>query len=694
MSGDRVLDYSKPKDVFLLSGAGEPALNQQLKAIPTSEYIPTTQRWRIPGHEYAAVDTIATRNGFQFTVAASDAVDHYRQRADGSPDGYDITLDPTGSHYLFLGAKDAKVLSRIHRVTQKGWDAHAKQWKFPLPAVELVQVVLHENLGVTCSPDAQAAMEAADANATSMTEQSHAMDADLTIDGFPVERLFPYQRAAVRYIQNAEYRCIVGDKMRVGKSWPAIAALVAADCFPAVVVAPMGACINWQRMFEDLTPQLKVWIARGGKARPIEGYDVVIVGWQSVAKWGVELRAMKPQSLITDEGHRGKNGKAQRSRAAVALGRAIPAGQPSLLLTGTIVENGYKELENQLKIIGRHEQFGGTSFKSRWAGDDGQRRLHDLLRATCYCRRDRVAATGILDPERSIFAIEGDPKIMAEYAEANENVLDYLAQKAREKAIELGKDPESAAVMAAMRAAGAAHLVAIGVLRQLAARAKIAEVIAYAERWLADTDESLIIFAYHRSVIEGVSAALGCPKIYGGDGAVNRQRVLDGFERHDHRIVVASIPACGEAISLAAASDEIFLEQAWHPSALRQAEDRACHVSKPGAIITADYWATVGTIDYDMLDIIESKRQHVDMVTDGGSADGDKWDSGQSIAGDLIERLTRRGLTRQPHRSAADADAEAWLHARAGRLEGPVIVGDELTFDLVDLPAVVDLPPL
>ena len=68
---------------------------------------------------------------------------------------------------------------------------------------------------------------------------------------------------------------------------------------------------------------------------------------------------------------------------------------------------------------------------------------------------------------------ELDKAIMAQYDHAEADLLDFIAQRARAMAAEMGEDPDSAAVRARMRASGAQYLIKINVLRQLAMRAKI-----------------------------------------------------------------------------------------------------------------------------------------------------------------------------------------------------------------------------
>ena len=66
---------------------------------------------------------------------------------------------------------------------------------------------------------------------------------DVTI---PLKReLYPFQKEGVAYILKHK-RVIVGDQPGLGKTAQAIAAVVAADAFPCLVICPASLKINWQ----------------------------------------------------------------------------------------------------------------------------------------------------------------------------------------------------------------------------------------------------------------------------------------------------------------------------------------------------------------------------------------------------------------------------------------------------------------
>lgn len=376
--------------------------------------------------------------------------------------------------------------------------------------------------------------------------------------------------------------------------------------------------------------------------------------------------------------HNCKEGKSQRTKAAKALGgigtRELPvkkllelpgAPVPSdglhLNATGTFSLNNVKEIVPQLALIHRIDDFGGHKGLLRYTRTNDSellRELHERLRGVCFLRRRKEEVLQDLPEKlRAFLWVEPDPAVMAEYREAEWDLAEYLRKKAYEHAAALGLDADSAGVMAAMRVGGAHHLVLINVLRQLAAKSKVAAALEWAQTFLDGSDESLLIFAHHRAIVDAVAEELHATKIQGGMTAQASQTVIDRFQAKQDRACVLSITAAGVGITLTAASNELFLEQAWNPATLEQAESRAHRIGTVDTV-TAFYMLAENTIDVEITSLLERKRQVVDAITDG--RDVDNWDPDQaedpeaimsasgSIAGDLIEVLTRRALNDAP----------------------------------------------
>jgi SNF2 family DNA or RNA helicase len=369
--------------------------------------------------------------------------------------------------------------------------------------------------------------------------------------------------------------------------------------------------------------------------------------------------------VVLDESHRVKNHlqkdvngtktyKTQRVKASYELSQRVPSDGFILLVTGTPVVNRPIELASQLDIMRRLDEFGGfMGFAKRYCGayhdaygwDFGGAtnldELNEMLRSRCYIRRLKADVLSELPPKvwADVIIDEFDPGAMAEYRTAEADTIAYLGARAAQIAAENGLDPESAKVEALLRAESAEHLVRITALCKLAARAKMPAVRAWVEDFL-ESGQKLVVFAHHREIVDALATQFGADKIQGGISDTARQAAADRFQNDPQcRIIVCSIKAGGESITLTSASNVLFVEQTWTPAEMDQASDR-CHRMGQRDSVTA--WNAIGsgTIDEDRAQLIASKRVVVSAATEGGKAATQK----HSSEADLIVKLAKRGL--------------------------------------------------
>ena len=163
-----------------------------------------------------------------------------------------------------------------------------------------------------------------------------------------------------------------------------------------------------------------------------------------------------------------------------------------------------------------------------------------------------------------------------------------------------------AKVAAALRAE---QLVRLDDLRQLAARGKLPTALA----WIADfleSGEPIVVFAEHiaiqRAVMERFPNAL---HILGSDTSPARQRAVDSFQDPDGpQLIVCSLKAASQGITLTRASNVAFLELDWTPARHDQAEDRLHRIGQDSAV-TAWYLLAPDTIDETMAELPRAQAQ-------------------------------------------------------------------------------------
>jgi hypothetical protein len=312
--------------------------------------------------------------------------------------------------------------------------------------------------------------------------------------------------------------------------------------------------------------------------------------------------------VIFDESHYCKDPRRKRTKAAIALADRVADDGLRLALTGTPILNRPKDVVAQLRLIGRLGDFGsGAGMGRRFRGAKALDRLHWNLRAHCYVRRTKADVLPQL-PAKRFASVPVELDNVTEYRLAEADVVAWL----RTQPLDLRS--LQAKVAAALRAEQLARL---NYLRLLAARGKLQAAIAWIEDFVA-CGEPLVVFAHHREVQRAlVERFPGAAHVLGGDDLPARAAAVDDFQRPDGPLlIVCSLQAASQGITLVRASNVAFLELDWTPARHDQAEDR-CHRIGQRDAVTAYYLLASETIDEQMAGVLQRKRAVIDAVTDG-----------------------------------------------------------------------------
>jgi SWI/SNF-related matrix-associated actin-dependent regulator of chromatin subfamily A-like protein 1 len=445
--------------------------------------------------------------------------------------------------------------------------------------------------------------EAAEAVRRSRAQHGDPIEATAAVLG---GELAPFQWAGVRYALDAR-RAFLADEQGLGKTVEALAAIEADGAYPAIVVCPASMKLGWQREARRWLPHRSVALAEGRSAVPAPG-EITILNYEIVAAHREALARRRPRALVVDESHYCKNPRARRTQAVRRLAAAVAPDGLRLALTGTPVLNHAEELIAQLRVIGRLEDFGtGASFSQQFRGQLSEERLHWHLRRRCFVRRLKSDVLPQLPAKRQV-VVPVALTNASEYRLAEEDVIAWL----RSQPLDLSE--LNARIAATLRAERLAQL---GLLQRLAARGKLAAALAWIEDFLA-SGEPLVVFARHVEVHQGVLARFPhALHLVGADSLREREAAIAAFQdRAGPQLIVGATRIAAQGITLTRASNVAFLELEWTPAMHDQAEDR-CHRIGQRDAVTAWYLLAADTIDETMARLIQSKRAHVEAVTDG-----------------------------------------------------------------------------
>lgn len=385
-------------------------------------------------------------------------------------------------------------------------------------------------------------------------------------------------------------RCFITDEPGLGKTIQALGAIELSGSYPAVVVCKARLKTNWRREVERWLPGRTVEVM-DGLIGPEPTADVVVVNYDIIQKRWRQLAHRR--ALIVDESHCCKSEGALRTRGVLALAGTIPDDGLVLLLSGTPLLNQTHELIPQIEIISRLREFGGAAaFEQQ------------------YCRRitfERMTRYGLKTITKWIGGKNLDElnRRMQPYVirRLKSEVLPELPPK-RDAELWLDIDQETLREYNALIKENT-----IGSTSQAWQALGLAKAEAAAE-WIREfllSGKQLVVFVHHRAVGQYLVEEFNCPAIRGGMSLAESQEAIDQFQEAGADVIVCSLQAAAEGVTLTAASDVLFVEQPWTPATLDQAGDR-CHRIGQRDSVTVWIALVPGTLDVKVRKLLRSKR--------------------------------------------------------------------------------------
>ena len=449
---------------------------------------------------------------------------------------------------------------------------------------------------------------------------------------------YQYQLEGVQYAVEKK-RCILGDQPGLGKTLQAICTVVKAhreaviygESFPTLVVCPAALKVNWQREFKKFAGLNAIILDDSNRQTWHSFYDckkadgsplceVFITNYESLKKFFVKRvseggkltmkgilfdeRVNLFKSVIIDESHKCKSGKTQQGKFVEGL---CKGKRFVLALTGTPVVNNNTDLIQQLKILGRLEDFGGYSrFVERYCDGPKQasnvKELNWRLWNCCFFRREKSKVLTQL-PDKTRQYLQIDITNMKEYQSAESDIVKYLKQY---------KNASDAQVQRSMNGA---VMVKMGLLKQISARGKIKAVSEFIHD-VIDGGEKLIVFGYLKEVIAELKKEFpNAVTVTGSDNISQKQFAVDSFQNNpDCKLIILNYKSGGTGLTLTASSRVAFIEFPWTFSDCEQAEDRA-HRNGQKNNVNCYYFLGKDTIDKYMYDVIQTKKNIANGVT-------------------------------------------------------------------------------
>lgn len=440
-------------------------------------------------------------------------------------------------------------------------------------------------------------------------------------------KLRPYQIEAINKIADKNGVLLVNACAGAGKTY---IPLFLRKRYPALkkvlVVCPASVKEQWGAAVHDILPESNVFIAKGvykpSYAEDIIESDFVIINYDilfsrtGVKSWTSILTRAGFNLMVVDESHKVGNKDSNRSKCIYDLCTKIPY---RVLLTATPLTSNISGLWGQLHILDplrfvTESKFvnyfappapqtifvkGGNGRKLRvWEAGKVQKldELQSIIQQYCY----------VIGADEVYKHLAGVQRIEIPCTIEDKDVLDAVSAL-KEQSLENSLDVKKAKDM-------------LTASRQLLGKSKTGITVSWIKDWLESSDEKIVVFAYHRAVVEELVEKLGkvAVKFYGGMSEKEKEANKQSFINNPEvRVIVMNIDTCTGVDGLNTVSRTCFYaENTGLPGLFDQSEGRVRRANSSfDAYFT--YILKADVLDGAILDVMWERKKLFDNIMTG-----------------------------------------------------------------------------
>lgn len=406
---------------------------------------------------------------------------------------------------------------------------------------------------------------------------------------------------------------------------------------------------NWaNELAKWLVRPMRIAIQHSNEPWLGDGHDVLILNFDIAHKFKAQLHSTPWDAAIVDEATHCKNRKARRTEVVLGAPKrqkkvdgqkvmlppepGIPA-RFKMALTGTPIEARPEEVYTMLRWLDPDRwpsfwkfanRYCGATFDGYGSNTQGATHLDELqleLRRTLMLRRLRADVLPDLPGKtRMIVEMEPDAECLAAI-NAEQRVMGEFEDDLTEGAVEvemakLDGQPfeESVKKMAEGRRLAFTEIARV---RHATAVAKVPLLIEAIQDDIDSGGIKMLVFAHHKDVLGPLHESFpGSVLITGDTPPDDRQAIVDRFQTDPGcGPFFGSIRACGEGLTLTAATVVSFCEEDWTPSKISQCEDRAVRIGQRFNVLVK-HFVLRGSIDVKMAKTHVAKQEVIDQALD------------------------------------------------------------------------------
>jgi SNF2 family DNA or RNA helicase len=256
------------------------------------------------------------------------------------------------------------------------WDTTTKTWTFDPTVLFMAKAIEYKDKFTSISEEARSELNTLYIQArkdglvnptepqepTEKQEQASGANQDFSaVKSYIKSEYLPHQRRAFESaISHPNFALFL--EQRAGKTYPTIGAIGyradTAGIRRILIVAPKTVIYEWQEKIEEEADYpVEVHLlddslddrrqALKGLHNP-KNLQIVLTNYDAIRRLQSDLISWKPEMIILDEAHHIKNGKAQQSKAAFAIGKVAKF---RMILTGTPISQSPLDIWSQYRFL-------------------------------------------------------------------------------------------------------------------------------------------------------------------------------------------------------------------------------------------------------------------------------------------------------------------------------------------------------
>lgn len=432
-------------------------------------------------------------------------------------------------------------------------------------------------------------------------------------------RLRPYQRVGVNFILRNR-RCILADDIGLGKTAQAIEAIEHAPVNKRVlVICPNTSKWWWSEEIDEWYPnQFRVVVEAKTRQADLKRYGdregFLIINW-ALVRLMPELSRYIWHWVIADEAHRLSNRKTQRWAHFKNL-----IAKRMVFLTGTPIHKSPADLWALLHLLfpNRYTSYWRffemyVNYRDGWHGykeidrADPVRNKELLQReiAPIMIQRSKDKYRTTLPPQDKTIPVPLTPTQSRMYRTMAKEMYAILEDDTAVEVFDVGAQ--------------------ITRLRQIVSTTATLQDTDFSSKLDAAEDiildapeEQFVVFTLFRATVFALQARLRshdvvCAVIIGGQSAEDRHIIVGQFQASKIRVIISTVQAGGESITLTASHQVMFIEKHFSHIVQQQAIGR---VDRFGQTMQCQITSIIcpHTVDQLVEKIVESKREMVRKV--------------------------------------------------------------------------------